>query len=111
MLQIVMGDEGPGFHDTENLFVPFGATKGNGSGIGLAPGRRVAEGHRRGLVLEKRGDGPETTARLSLPASSTTEGTPPLLSPQRLARLESGGAPSGGRRIRRPCRRPGSSLS
>ena len=105
MLQIVMGDEGPGFHDTANLFVPFGAAKGNGSGIGLAPGRR------RGLVLEKRGDGPETTARLSLPASRTTEGTPPLLSPQRLARLESGGAPSGGRRIRRPCRRPGSSLS
>src|SRR5262249_2910561 len=38
-------DEGPGIADTANLFVPFFTTKPEGTGIGLALSRQIAEAH------------------------------------------------------------------
>ena len=73
MLEVVVEDEGPGLHDTANLFVPFYTTKVNGSGIGLALSLQIAEGHGGRLVLEEREDTPGARARLSLPVGSTTE--------------------------------------
>ena len=47
-------DEGPGIGEAQNLFVPFFTTKPEGSGIGLALSRQIAEGHGGGLTLRDR---------------------------------------------------------
>ena len=47
-------DEGKGLSDTSNLFVPFFTTKPNGSGIGLALSRQIAEAHGGTISLENR---------------------------------------------------------
>ena len=66
-------DEGPGLADTANLFVPFFTTKPEGTGIGLALSRQIAEAHDGTLTLENRGADaarqrrPGCTARLRLP--------------------------------------------
>jgi len=60
-------DEGPGLADTANLFVPFYTTKADGSGIGLALSRQIAEAHNGTLTLSNRGDRRGCEARLSLP--------------------------------------------
>ncbi|MEX2584183.1 MAG: ATP-binding protein [Gemmatimonadota bacterium] len=56
-LEVLVTDEGPGIAETANLFVPFFTTKPNGSGIGLALSRQIAEGHGGSLLLENREDG------------------------------------------------------
>jgi signal transduction histidine kinase len=66
-LEVWVRDEGPGLSDTVNLFVPFFTTKPEGSGIGLALSRQIAEAHRGTLTLENRKDGPGCEARLVLP--------------------------------------------
>ena len=59
-------DEGPGIADTTNLFVPFFTTKPNGSGIGLALSRQIAEAHGGTLTLSNQKSGPGCEARLTL---------------------------------------------
>jgi PAS domain S-box-containing protein len=66
-LHLAVRDEGPGISDTANLFVPFFTTKPNGSGIGLALCRQIAEAHHGTLALENRRDRPGVEARLRLP--------------------------------------------
>ena len=68
-LQVSIEDEGPGLPDTSNLFVPFFTTKPNGSGIGLALSRQIAEAHMGTMSLENRVGGPGCRATLRLPLS------------------------------------------
>ena len=66
-------DEGPGLSNTANLFVPFFTTKPNGSGIGLALSRQIAEAHGGTLRLQNRRGRKGCEARLRLPVGG--EGT------------------------------------
>ena len=68
MLEVTIEDEGPGLPNTANLFVPFFTTKRDGSGIGLALSRQIAEGHGGSLTLENRSDvrGTRATVKLRL---------------------------------------------
>jgi len=66
-LDVAVRDEGPGISDSANLFVPFFTTKPNGTGIGLALCRQIAEAHGGTLRVANRGDGPGVEARLRLP--------------------------------------------
>jgi len=61
-------DEGAGLADTANLFVPFYTTKPDGSGIGLALSRQIAEAHGGTLTLSNQASGLGCEARLTLPA-------------------------------------------
>src|SRR6266481_2256361 len=58
-VEIVVEDEGPGIMNPANLFVPFFTTKPDGSGIGLALSRQIAEAHggSLGLVNREAGQG------------------------------------------------------
>jgi signal transduction histidine kinase len=66
-LDVWVRDDGLGLPDTTNLFVPFFTTKPNGSGIGLALSRQIAEAHGGVLTLENRREGQGCEARLRLP--------------------------------------------
>ena len=66
-LWVWVEDEGPGLVDSANLFVPFFTTKPDGSGIGLALSRQIAEGHGGELTLRNRNDGSGCRAELQLP--------------------------------------------
>ena len=44
-VEVFVQDEGPGIMNPANLFVPFFTTKPEGSGIGLALSRQIAEAH------------------------------------------------------------------
>ena len=60
-------DDGKGLSDTSNLFVPFFTTKPNGSGIGLALSRQIAEAHGGTMSLENRLSHQGCRATLRLP--------------------------------------------
>ena len=66
-VEVSVLDEGPGIADASNLFVPFFTTKPQGTGIGLALSRQIAELHHGTLSLENRGDRGGARARLRLP--------------------------------------------
>jgi nitrogen fixation/metabolism regulation signal transduction histidine kinase len=66
-VEIRVEDEGPGISNSENLFVPFYTTKPEGSGIGLALSRQIAEAHGGTLTLENRKEGRGCEALLRLP--------------------------------------------
>ena len=66
-LEVWVQDDGPGLADTVNLFVPFYTTKADGSGIGLALSRQIAEAHGGTLTLANRAAAKGCEARLSLP--------------------------------------------
>jgi len=67
LLELNIDDDGKGLPDTSNLFVPFFTTKPNGSGIGLALSRQIAEAHGGMLTLDNRRPGPGCRAHLRLP--------------------------------------------
>src|SRR6266700_3800501 len=66
-LEVWVQDDGPGLADTVNLFVPFYTTKADGSGIGLALSRQIAEAHGGSLTLANRVQARGCEARVSLP--------------------------------------------
>ena len=66
-LDVWVRDDGPGLADTANLFVPFYTTKPDGSGIGLALSRQIADAHGGALTLSNRTGNRGCEARLSLP--------------------------------------------
>jgi signal transduction histidine kinase len=66
-VELSVEDEGPGIMNTANLFVPFFTTKPEGSGIGLALSRQIAEAHGGSLSLTNRRDAVGAEAVLRIP--------------------------------------------
>jgi len=66
-VRVVVDDEGAGIADATNLFVPFYSTKPQGSGIGLALCRQIAEAHGGTITLENRDDQRGGRATVVLP--------------------------------------------
>jgi two-component system nitrogen regulation sensor histidine kinase NtrY len=70
-LQVWVDDDGPGFDETKDVFVPFFTTRAKGSGIGLALSRQIAEAHRGHLTLENRPNRNGCRASLWLPITQS----------------------------------------
>jgi two-component system nitrogen regulation sensor histidine kinase NtrY len=76
-VELVVEDEGRGLPDTSNLFVPFFTTKPNGSGIGLALSRQIAEAHGGTITLVNRSGAAGCRATMRLPLTQhRAPGTP-----------------------------------
>jgi two-component system, NtrC family, nitrogen regulation sensor histidine kinase NtrY len=66
-VEVAVEDDGPGVGATANLFVPFYTTKPNGSGIGLALSRQIAEAHGGTVTLANREEAAGCVATVRLP--------------------------------------------
>ncbi|PYJ30009.1 MAG: PAS domain-containing sensor histidine kinase [Verrucomicrobia bacterium] len=66
-VEVFIDDEGHGIMNPTNLFVPFFTTKPEGSGIGLALSRQIAEAHGGSLSVNNRTDRRGVEALLRLP--------------------------------------------
>lgn len=66
-VEIHVEDEGTGFSNPANLFVPFFTTRQGGSGVGLVLCRKIAEAHGGSVTLENRDTGTGCVATLRLP--------------------------------------------
>jgi nitrogen fixation/metabolism regulation signal transduction histidine kinase len=73
-VEVWVEDEGQGLAATANLFVPFFTTKPEGSGIGLAIGRQIAEAHGGSLTLRNRRSQSGCVARVRLPIEAVAPG-------------------------------------
>jgi two-component system nitrogen regulation sensor histidine kinase NtrY len=75
-LEVWVDDDGPGLDTTKDPFVPFFTTKSEGSGIGLALSRQIAEAHGGYLTLTNHPDRPGCRALLRLPIEHLPEHDP-----------------------------------
>jgi signal transduction histidine kinase len=66
-LVVTIDDNGPGFLNPSNAFVPFYTTKPAGSGIGLVLARQIAEAHGGSIELLNLTDKKGCRARIVLP--------------------------------------------
>ncbi len=64
---LTIDDNGPGLLNPSNAFVPFYTTKPEGSGIGLALSRQIAEAHQGSIELSNRDGERGCQVRLTLP--------------------------------------------
>jgi nitrogen fixation/metabolism regulation signal transduction histidine kinase len=64
---ITIDDNGPGILNPSNAFVPFYTTKPEGSGIGLALSRQIAEAHQGTIELSNRDGERGCRVRVTLP--------------------------------------------
>lgn len=67
---LLIEDTGLGLTNTANLFVPFYTTKKNGSGVGLALVRQIAEAHGGTVSLRNREDTTGCVAEVRIPISN-----------------------------------------
>jgi two-component system nitrogen regulation sensor histidine kinase NtrY len=71
-LVLTIDDNGPGFLNPSNAFVPFYTTKPAGSGIGLVLSRQIAEAHGGSIELLNLSDKKGCRARIVLPQGQPT---------------------------------------
>jgi two-component system, NtrC family, nitrogen regulation sensor histidine kinase NtrY len=64
---LTIDDNGPGLLNPSNAFVPFYTTKPEGSGIGLALSRQIAEAHQGSIELSNRDGQRGCQVRVTLP--------------------------------------------